>query len=65
MWHVFGEKRCRLGLEEKCVGQRPYGRPRLRRDYNIKTDLKEIVWERLDLIALARDTKNWWDFVIW
>jgi hypothetical protein len=63
MWHVWVEKRYRLGLVEKCVGQRPYRRPRHRRDYNIKTDLKEIVCERLDLIALPRDTKNWWDYV--
>jgi hypothetical protein len=63
MWHVWGEKRCRLGMVEKSEGQRPYMRPRHRREYNIKIDLKEIVWEGLDWIAVTQDRNNWWDFV--
>jgi len=54
-----GEKSFRLGLVEKFKGQRPYGRPRCRRDYNCKMDLKEIVWEGLDWIALAYDRDKW------
>jgi hypothetical protein len=41
---MYGEeKRCRLGVVEKFKGQRQYRRPRCRREYNIKMDLKEIV----------------------
>jgi hypothetical protein len=63
MWHVWGEKRCRLGMVEKCEGERPYRRPRHRRDYNIKTDLKKIVWEGLHWIAVAQDRDKWWAVV--
>jgi hypothetical protein len=35
--------------------QKPYRRPRHRRDYDIGMDLKEIVWEGLDWIALSQD----------
>jgi len=34
------EKRCRLGVVQKFEGQRPYRRPRHRRNYNIENDLK-------------------------
>jgi hypothetical protein len=63
MWHVCGEKRCRMGLMEKCEGERPYRGPRHRRDYNIKMVLMEIDWEGLDLIAVAQDRDNWWAVV--
>jgi hypothetical protein len=48
MWHAWGEKRCRLGVVQKFEGQRPYRRPRHKREYNTKMDLKEISWEVLD-----------------
>jgi len=51
------------GCGAKFEGKRPYRRPRLRRDYYIKMDPKEIVWEGLDWIALAQDRDKWWDFV--
>jgi hypothetical protein len=38
----------------KLEGKRPLGRPRRRRDNNIKRDLKEIVWEAMDWIDLAQ-----------
>ena len=62
-WQVWGEKRCRLGVMQKFEGQRPYRTPRRRRDYNIKMDLKERVWEGLDWIALAQDRNKWWVLV--
>jgi hypothetical protein len=40
-------------LEGKLVGSRPTGRPRRRRDDNIKVDFKEIRWEGVDWIHLA------------
>jgi hypothetical protein len=36
-------------------GKSPLGRPRLRWEDNIKTDLKEIGYESLDWIRLAED----------
>jgi hypothetical protein len=59
MWHVWGEKQCRLVLVEKFKGQRPYRRPRYRRDYNIKMDLKKRGWEGSDWIAVVQDRNNW------
>jgi hypothetical protein len=32
MWHAWREKRCRLGVVQKFEGQRPYRRPRHRRE---------------------------------
>jgi hypothetical protein len=63
MWHVWGKKMGRLGVVDKFEGQRPYRRPRHRRDYNIKMDLKEIVWENLDGTAVAQDRDKWWALV--
>jgi hypothetical protein len=42
---------------EKFEGQRPYRRLRHRRNYNIKMELKEIVWEDLDCISVAQNRK--------
>jgi hypothetical protein len=36
-------------------GKRPFGSPRPRRENNIKMDLKEIGWKRVDQIALAQE----------
>jgi len=44
-------------------GKSPLGRPRLRWEDNIKTDLKEIGYESLDWIRLAEDKNQWWDLV--
>jgi hypothetical protein len=40
---------------EKPEGKRPLGRPRRRWVDNIKMDLREIGWDRLDLIDMAQD----------
>jgi hypothetical protein len=39
----------------KPEGKRPVGRPRHRREDNIKMDLREIGWGGMDWIDLARD----------
>ena len=39
--------------------RRPLGRPRLRREDNIKMDLHEVGCEFLDWIELAQDRDSW------
>jgi hypothetical protein len=39
----------------KPEGNRPLGRPRHRREDNIKMDLREIGWDGMDLIDLVQD----------
>jgi hypothetical protein len=52
---MHGEKinayRILVGKQEK---KRPLGRPICRREGNIKTDLREIVWGSMDWIYLAQ-----------
>lgn len=43
----------------KPEGKSRFGRPRRRWDYNSKMDLKEIEWEDLDWIPLAKDMYRW------
>jgi hypothetical protein len=48
---------CTLGVTlfgDTPEGKRPLGRPRHRREDNIKTDLREIVWE-----GVAQDRDQW------
>jgi len=54
-----GDRRgaCRV-LVGKPEGKRPLGRPRLRREDNIKMDLQEVGWG-MDWIDLAQDTGRW------
>jgi hypothetical protein len=40
-------------------GKRPLGRPRRRRENNIRLDLGEIDWGGVDWIGLAQDRENW------
>jgi hypothetical protein len=40
-------------------GKRPLGRPRRRWVDNIKINLREIVWNGMDWIDLARDRDQW------
>jgi transposase len=40
-------------------GKRPLGRPRRRWVDNIKMDLREIGWDSMDWIDLARDGDQW------
>jgi hypothetical protein len=47
MYYVWRKGEVLVGKRE---GKRPVGRPRLRRDGNIKTDLQEVEWgHELDL----------------
>ena len=42
-------------LVRKPEGKRPFGRPRRRRENNIKMDLQEVGYEGFDGVELARD----------
>jgi hypothetical protein len=42
-------------LVGKSEGKRPLGRPRHRREDNIKMDLREVEWVSMDKIGLAQD----------
>jgi hypothetical protein len=54
------EKRnaCRI-LMGKPEGKRPLGRPRRRWVDNIKIDLRDIGWDRVDWIDMAQDRDHW------
>jgi hypothetical protein len=43
----------------KSEGKKPLGRPRSRREDNIKMDLQEVGCEVLDWIELAQDRERW------
>jgi hypothetical protein len=43
----------------KPDGKRPLGRPKSRFDDNIKMNLREIGWEGMDFINVARDRGHW------
>jgi hypothetical protein len=50
-------------LVGKREGRRPLGRPRRRREDNIKMDLREVGWGAEDWIDLAQDRDRWRVFV--
>jgi hypothetical protein len=55
----MGRRRaCRI-LLGKPEGKRPLGKPRCRWVGNIKMDLREIGWDCMDWIELARDRDQW------
>ena len=63
MWQAWRGGKVQTGCGAKFEGQRPYRRPRYRRDYNFIMDPKEIIWEGLDWIALAQGMDKWWALV--
>jgi hypothetical protein len=50
-------------LVGKPAEKRPFGRPRCRRDDNIKMDLQEVGWGGMGLIYVAQDRDRWWALV--
>jgi hypothetical protein len=44
-------------------GETPLGRPRRRREDNIKMDIREIGIDEANWIQLAQDRVQWWTFV--
>jgi hypothetical protein len=46
-------------LAEKLEGKRPLGRPRRRWVDHIKMDLREIGWDGIDWIDLAKNRDQW------
>jgi hypothetical protein len=45
-----------LGRPERNI---KLGRPRYRRNYNIKLDLQEVGWGSIEWIVLAQDREQW------
>jgi hypothetical protein len=43
----------------KPEGKRPLGRPRRRRENNIRMDLREVGWGDVDWICLAQNRNSW------
>jgi hypothetical protein len=46
-------------LVEKPEGEGPLGRPRHRREHNIRMYLRKIRWEGVDWLHLAEDRDQW------
>jgi hypothetical protein len=56
----MGKKRnAKRILVGKPEGKRPLGRPRSRREDNIKIDLREMGWDGMDWNDLAQDRDKW------
>jgi hypothetical protein len=50
-------------LVGKPKRNRPLGRPRHRWDDNARRDLREILWEVVDWLHLAKNRDQWWALV--
>jgi hypothetical protein len=62
MWHAWGRGVYRV-LVGRSEDKRPLGRPRRRRENNIKMDLREIGIDGANWIQLAQDRVQWQAFV--
>jgi hypothetical protein len=56
---MWAKRNACMILVVKPEGKRPLGRPRRRWVYNIKMDLREIMWDGMDWIDLAQDRDRW------
>jgi len=57
---MYGEEeRCMRGFGGKPEGKSPLGRLRHRWEDNIKIDLQEVEWVRMDWMSLAQDRDRW------
>jgi hypothetical protein len=60
MWRAWGEVRGAYNiLVGRSEGRRSIGRPRRRREDNIKMDIREIGFRDVDWIHLAQDRDRW------
>jgi hypothetical protein len=59
-YSTHGEKRNAYRiLVGRPEGKTPLGRPRHRREDNIKIDLREIGWGGMEWVHLAQDSDQW------
>ena len=54
-----GQERCIQCFGGETEGKRPLGRPRRRREDNIKVDLQEVGCGSIDWIDLVQDRDKW------
>jgi hypothetical protein len=58
-----GGERCYRVLAGKREAKKPFGRPMIRLDYNIKMDLKEIILDVVVWFCPAQNRDKWWALV--